>query len=323
MLSVWLAEQRSASRRPTRSRGRGCKRGSMRRERRLTRWLATSAPTPRCTPDPDAPRPLPRQHPRRVEGRVRLRRRLDVRRAARDGGGSSTGADLSLVTANAIFLAPVPPGPITIDVDVLRDGRRRVAGRGRPPRAGRRRRPRCACTACSAPRTTPSSRTKRCGSPKCRARPTRPMPPDRPNPFGQINFHEQTEWRPVSPLDDPGKGQFLSWVRLLEGEPDLLSLAVHGDVLGPAVGRALGAARPERHVHGAVARDRHPLRAGAGDVVGAAGDRGVAHRRRLRDRPRAPVGRRPATSARSPPRPRTSGITHPRSTSPPNKRATR
>src|SRR5437868_2730853 len=32
--------------------------------------------------------------------------------------------DLSLVTANAIFLAPVPPGPITIDVDVLRDGRR-------------------------------------------------------------------------------------------------------------------------------------------------------------------------------------------------------
>jgi len=33
-------------------------------------------------------------------------------------------AELDLVTANAIFLAPVPPGPITIDVDVLRDGRR-------------------------------------------------------------------------------------------------------------------------------------------------------------------------------------------------------
>jgi acyl-CoA thioesterase len=32
--------------------------------------------------------------------------------------------ELPLVTANAIFLAPVPPGPITIDVDVLRDGRR-------------------------------------------------------------------------------------------------------------------------------------------------------------------------------------------------------
>ncbi len=44
----------------------------------------------------------------------------------------------------------------------------------------------------------------------------------------------------MSPLDDPGKGRFLSWVRLLEGEPDRLTLAVHGDVLGPAVGRALG-----------------------------------------------------------------------------------
>src|SRR5690349_16685057 len=32
--------------------------------------------------------------------------------------------ELSLVTANAIFLAPVTPGPITIDVEVLRDGRR-------------------------------------------------------------------------------------------------------------------------------------------------------------------------------------------------------
>ncbi|GIU88653.1 MAG: hypothetical protein KatS3mg009_3168 [Acidimicrobiia bacterium] len=32
--------------------------------------------------------------------------------------------DLPLVTANAIFLAPVPPGPVEIDVQVLRDGRR-------------------------------------------------------------------------------------------------------------------------------------------------------------------------------------------------------
>src|SRR5215467_10124946 len=32
--------------------------------------------------------------------------------------------DFELVTANAIFLAPVPPGPITVDVDVLRNGRR-------------------------------------------------------------------------------------------------------------------------------------------------------------------------------------------------------
>src|SRR5262245_18439313 len=48
--------------------------------------------------------------------------------------------ELPLVTANAIFLEPVPPGPITIDVDVLPDGRRaaqvasdlRVPGRDSP-----------------------------------------------------------------------------------------------------------------------------------------------------------------------------------------------
>src|SRR5262245_827792 len=32
--------------------------------------------------------------------------------------------DLQLVTANAIFLAPVTAGPVRIDVEVLRDGRR-------------------------------------------------------------------------------------------------------------------------------------------------------------------------------------------------------
>jgi acyl-CoA thioesterase len=32
----------------------------------------------------------------------------------------------------------------------------------------------------------------------------------------------------------------MSWVRLRSGETDRLALAVHGDVLGPAVGRAIG-----------------------------------------------------------------------------------
>jgi acyl-CoA thioesterase len=51
----------------------------------------------------------------------------------------------------------------------------------------------------------------------------------------------------VSPLDDPGVGRFMSWVRLKhdarlpDGTRDPLVLAVHGDVLGPAVGRGLGA----------------------------------------------------------------------------------
>ena len=76
--------------------------------------------------------------------------------------------ELPLVTANAIFLAPVPPGPVKIDVDVLRDGRNasqvaadvhvpgagpalRVHGvfgtraRHAPRVPGRRRSPRCRC----------------------------------------------------------------------------------------------------------------------------------------------------------------------------------
>ena len=90
-----------------------------------------------------------------------------------------------------------------------------------------------------------------------------------------------------------------------EREPRPARLAVHGDVLGPAVGRALGP--PTRGMFMVLSleigirfvRD-------AGDAVGAAGDRGLAHRRRLRHRPGPPVGRS-GTSARSPPRPRTSG----------------
>src|SRR3954469_2156456 len=52
-----------------------------------------------------------------VFGGVTMYAALRAMRAALDR------PDLRLVTANAIFVAPVPPGPITIDVEVLRDGR--------------------------------------------------------------------------------------------------------------------------------------------------------------------------------------------------------
>jgi acyl-CoA thioesterase len=148
--------------------------------------------------------------------------------------------DLSLVTANAIFLAPVPPGAVTIDVDVLRDGRRasQVAADLRVPGApGPALRVHGVFGA--AHDTELAHQEVRCPEAPLPGD-TPPPPPDRPNPFGHINFHDQTEWRPVSPLDDPGRGQFLAWVRLVEGGPHLLALAIHGDVLGPAVGRAFG-----------------------------------------------------------------------------------
>ncbi len=154
--------------------------------------------------------------------------------------------ELPLVTANAIFLAPVPPGPVEIDVEVLRDGRNasqvaadvHVPGSGPALRVhgvfGRAHDTHLAFQDVPVPEVP---------------RPHQITPPDltgRPNPFGEIPFHQQTEWLPVSPLDDPGRGRFASWVRLVtdprlgDGSLDPLLLAVHGDVLGPAVGRGLG-----------------------------------------------------------------------------------
>jgi acyl-CoA thioesterase len=149
-------------------------------------------------------------------------------------------SDLELVTANAIFLAPVPPGPITVDVDVLRDGRRasQVAADLRVPgvEGVALRAHGVFGVAHDTNLAYEDMRFPEVPGPES----TPPPPSDRPNPFGQINFHQQTEWRPVTPLDDPGKGRFMSWVRLINGKTDRLALAVHGDVLGPAVGRAIG-----------------------------------------------------------------------------------
>jgi acyl-CoA thioesterase len=149
-------------------------------------------------------------------------------------------SDLELVTANAIFLAPVPPGPITVDVEVLRDGRRasQVAADLRVPDADG---PALRVHGVFGAAHDTDLAFEEVRFPEVPGpHDVAPPPPDRPNPFGTINFHEQTDWRPVSPLNDPGRGQFLVWTRMLEGDADLLSLAVHGDVLGPAVGRAIG-----------------------------------------------------------------------------------
>jgi acyl-CoA thioesterase len=55
------------------------------------------------------------------------------------------------------------------------------------------------------------------------------------SPVVHFNFDDRTEWRPISGLDDPHSDKVLAWERLRVGEPDLLSLALHSDVLGIAV----------------------------------------------------------------------------------------
>jgi acyl-CoA thioesterase len=161
--------------------------------------------------------------------------------------------ELPLVTANAIFLAPVPPGPLTVDVEILRDGRNasQVAADLRVPGVDA---PALRVHGVFGAAHDTHLEFQDVPVPEA-PRPSQVSPPplERPHPFGTIPFHEQTEWRPVSPLDDPGTGRFCSWVRLVrdaqlpDGSRDPLILAVHGDVLGPAVGRGLGP-RPDEPI---------------------------------------------------------------------------
>lgn len=156
-------------------------------------------------------------------------------------------SDLSLVTANAIFLEPVPAGPVTVDVEILRDGRRASQVAADLRVGGSETVALRAHGVFGAAHDTDLAFQDIPVPEVPRPQDLAPPPvPERPNPFGHIPFHEQTEWLPVSPLDDPGSGRFTTWVRLHEparlpdGSLDPLVLAVHGDVLGPAVARGIG-----------------------------------------------------------------------------------
>ena len=91
------------------------------------------------------------------------------------------------------------------------------------------------------------------------------LPPDdapSPNadggPLGVLQYHQQVEWRPASEAfawdagHEPGPARSASWFRFrssqlrTDGTIDPVALCVPGDVLGPAVGRRLGAWRPGR-----------------------------------------------------------------------------
>ena len=140
----------------------------------------------------------------------------------------------------------MPPGPVTIDVDVLRDGRNasQVAADLRVPGVdGPALRVHGVFGVAhdtdlafqdvrfpEVPLPAPDRAARR-------SRPSEPVRRDQLPPADRV--------APVSPLDDPGQGQFaVVGAARSNGAPDgsldPLMLAVHGDVLGPAVGRALG-----------------------------------------------------------------------------------
>lgn len=164
--------------------------------------------------------------------------------------------DLQLVTANAIFCAPVPCGPIVADVQILRDGRRaaQVACDVRVPGSdtiavrvhgvfGQSHDSQWAFVDSTFP--TDVLMPDEC-----------PVAPDRPadDPWPPTNFHHQTEWRPalrgiVPPWDptyEAGPARMAAWTRLRneprlsDGSYDPLALGVPADSIGPAIGRGLG-----------------------------------------------------------------------------------
>jgi acyl-CoA thioesterase len=167
--------------------------------------------------------------------------------------------DLPLVTANAIFCAPVPCGPVAVDVEVLRNGRGAaqvgsnlfvpgtdgVALRthgvfGRPHDTD------LAFRDLEFPSDVALPE-------ECEPPPPRPLD----DPWPEINFHEQTEWLPAlpfarigdAPTIEPKTGErarFAAWTRLrveprrADGAYDMLALAVPSDSIGAAIGQGLG-----------------------------------------------------------------------------------
>lgn len=168
--------------------------------------------------------------------------------------------DLQLVTANAIFCAPVRCGPVSVDVEVLRNGRTasQVGSNLRTPGTdgvalrthgvfGRPHDTDLAFRDVEFP--TDVAMPDAC----------EPPPPRRADdPWPEINFHEQTDWLPALPFarfgeetegsdpTEPGPARFAAWTRLKvqpirpDGSYDLLALAVPSDSIGPAIGQGLG-----------------------------------------------------------------------------------
>lgn len=169
--------------------------------------------------------------------------------------------DVELVTANAIFCAPIPTGPIVADVATLRSGRS------------------AAQVACDVRLPDSDAVALRVHGVFGHAHDTDlafvdaqfpddvhmpdDCPPEEPAPpqyqWPQIPFHDQTEWRPalkgaVAPWDPTftkGPARFAAWTRLLveprlaDGSYDPLALGVPADSIGPAIGRGLGPPRRE------------------------------------------------------------------------------
>ena len=165
--------------------------------------------------------------------------------------------DLTPVTASAIFSAPVPPGKVTVDVEILRNGRSaaQVVGDLRVPgrnETALRIQVTCGRAHDHELRFTDLAFPEEAGGPDDWSA---PPPPAADDPFADIPFHRQTDWRfciGTPPWDgdfEPGPARAGAWTQLLRPPLDSagrfhpIGLCVHADSIGSAMGQALGGAR--------------------------------------------------------------------------------
>lgn len=213
-------------------------------------------PDTTLTPDPDVPG--------RFHGNISEAWRIQyafggvtMTAALRALSTAITRDDLRLVTANAIFIAPIPCGPIIADVQLLREGRgaAQVACDLRVP--GDNTIALRAHGVFGKAHDTPYNYVD-AKFPDDALMPDECSPPPPPPDEGAwqpTNFHHQTDFRPAVPSQkrswDPdfeggGPARFTAWTRLRneprlpDGSYDPIALGVPADSIGAAIGQGLG-----------------------------------------------------------------------------------
>lgn len=159
--------------------------------------------------------------------------------------------DLRPLTAHALFMQPVSDGPVEIDVTVLRNGRG-AAQATADLRNAHHEGPALHLTTTFAAEAPSLADYVDAQFPDVPPPEECEPPPPRPDdsPFANINFHQQTDWRPTSWWDpetwEPGAARQTSWTRFVkeprlpDGTIDPISLTIPADTLGGAVGRRVG-----------------------------------------------------------------------------------
>lgn len=159
--------------------------------------------------------------------------------------------DFGPITATALYVRPVSDGPLEVDVRVLRNGRKAAQAVAELRNEHHDGPALHLTTTFGAPGESAIDFVDAVfpdvpGPEQCAPPP--PRPDD--SPFNDLNFHQQTEWRPTSWWDPETwtsrPAEFTCWTRFVkeprraDGTIDPISLPVPADILGPAVGQRTG-----------------------------------------------------------------------------------